>query len=199
MQGARPRQLGLEGGLQGARQHGDAVAVAFAAAHEELAAPRLEVADAQAQAFHEAQARAVEQRRDESRLALEAAEQPPHLLARENDRQPPWAVRAHEVELADLVPQHVAVEEEQRAERLRLGRGADVLVHGEVSEEGVDLPFAHLRRVPEGMEADVAPRPAAVRLLGAAAVVAGAQGELHLGDERGHMPQCDRGATEFNG
>jgi hypothetical protein len=52
---AGPGQLRLEGGLQRARQHGDAVPAALAVAHQDLGALRFEVEDAQAQALHEAQ------------------------------------------------------------------------------------------------------------------------------------------------
>jgi hypothetical protein len=65
----------------------NAVAAALAAAHKQLASAWLEVADAQAQALHEAQAGAVERGCDQSRLAFEAGQEPAHLLAREHDRQ----------------------------------------------------------------------------------------------------------------
>jgi hypothetical protein len=42
------------------------------------------------------------------------------------------------VELADLAVKHVPVQEEERAERLGLRAGADVLRDGEVGDEGVD-------------------------------------------------------------
>ena len=103
------------------------------------------------------------------------------------------------MELADLAVEHVTVEEEERAERLGLRRGADVLGHGQVGDEGVDLGLRHVGRVAEPVEADVPPHPAAVGLLGAAAVVARAQGALQLVDELGHRPSVAAPGPVFNG
>jgi hypothetical protein len=131
---------------------------------------------------------------------VELVEERPDLLPREDDGQVRRPLGAHELaELADLAVEDVPVEKEERGERLRLRRGADLLVHGQVGDEGVDLRLGHLGGVTQPVEADVPPRPHAVGPLSAAAVVTGAQGVLHLDDELGHMPQCDRGATEFNG
>ena len=66
----------------------------------------------------------------------------------------------------------VAVEEEERRERLVLGRGGDAGMGREVREESVDLPLAHLGRMPLAVEQDEAADPGGVRLLGAEAVVA---------------------------
>src|SRR3989442_1864705 len=68
------------------------------------------------------------------------------------------------------------IEEQQRAQRLVLGRGRDLLADGERREKGTDFRGAHLRRMPLPVEKDVALDPMDVRLLGAAAVVAGAAG-----------------------
>ena len=103
------------------------------------------------------------------------------------------------MQLADLAVQHVAVEEEERAERLGLRRGADVLGDRQVRDEGVDLGLRHVRRVTEPVEADVPPHPEAVVLLGAAAVVARPQGALQLVDEFGHRPSLAAAGPGFNG
>jgi hypothetical protein len=86
---------------------------------------------------------------------------------------------AHDVaEGFDGPSEDVAVEEEERAERLRLRGGRDVLPRGEVREEGVDLGLAQLVRGALAVEGGVALHPADVRLLGAQAV----------------MPRAERGA-----
>jgi hypothetical protein len=47
-----------------------------------------------------------------------------------------------------------------------------VALHGQVGQEGVDLGRPHHQRVLLAVEADEAPHPGAIRLLGAQAVVA---------------------------
>jgi hypothetical protein len=64
-----------------------------------------------------------------------------------------------------------AVEEDQRAERLVLGRGRGVAPDREVVEEGGDLCGAHLARVTTVVKADELANPAEVRLLRARRVV----------------------------
>ena len=157
-----------------------------------LPSGEVEVQHAEAQALAEPQAGAVEERGDQPALrvgALELVERGADFFPAEDDREAPRLAGSHQlVELADLAVQHVAVEEQQGAERLGLRGGADVLGHGEVGDEGVDLGLRHVGGVAEPVEADVPPHPAAVGLLGAAAVVTGAQSALQLADERGHRP-----------
>src|SRR3989442_14800096 len=62
------------------------------------------------------------------------------------------------------------------AQRLVLGGRGDVTVHGERRQEPCDLRRAHLGRVPLAVKEDVPPDPADVCVLGAAAVVASADG-----------------------
>jgi hypothetical protein len=153
-----------------------------------VSSPReVDVLDAQAEALRQAQAGAVQQRGDQPEVAVQLVEDPPDLLPGEYDGQPSLLARPDEaVEGADLAAQDVAMQEEERRERLRLGRGADVVLRREVGEEGVDLRLAHRGGMTQAVEADEAPHPEAVGLLGAAAVVARAQGGAQLVDELGH-------------
>ena len=172
-------------------------------ADDEFAAGQVEVEDTEAQALREPQARAVEERRDQPALAVAASSswrtaRTSSLLSTTGSRGC-FAGADELVELADLAVQHVAVEEEERAERLGLRRGADVLGDGQVRDEGVDLGLRHVGRVAEPVEADVPPHPEAVGLLGAAAVVARPQGALQLVDELGHRPSRGAVRAEFNG
>ncbi len=83
--GADGPQVRREVGLERGGKHRDAVLLALAVADEDLVAGEVEVLDAQAQRFHEPEARAVEQGRDEARLAAEAGEDAADLVAREDD------------------------------------------------------------------------------------------------------------------
>jgi hypothetical protein len=110
-----------------------------------------------------------------------------YFLSTQDDGQTGLLAGADQLlELADLSVQHVTIQKEHGAEGLRLRTGADVLAHGEVSDEGVDLGLGHLAGMTEPMEADEPPHPQAVGLFGAATVVAGAQGALELVDELRH-------------
>src|SRR5262249_29709415 len=116
---------------------------------------------------------AVEECRDEARRSLEAADDAADLRARQHGRESPRPPRADNgVQIGQLLDEDVAIEEEKRGQRLRLGGRADGAVHGEVRDERIDLDGAHFRRVALAVKEDVAADPADVRLLGAQAVVA---------------------------
>lgn len=94
------------------------------------------------------------------------------LVPGQHDGQTPATTRADQtVELPKLPVEDRAVEEEQRAQSLRLGRRADSLLDRQVREKGIDLPFPHLPRMPLAMKEDVAPDPVDIRLLRAIAHV----------------------------
>src|SRR3989338_6526594 len=75
--------------------------------------------------------------------------------------------------------EHVAVEEQERAERLVLGRGGDAALDRQRAQEAGDLGRSHLGRVALAVEEDVAADPRDVGLLGAPAVVTGTHGVAH--------------------
>jgi hypothetical protein len=63
--------------------------------------------------------------------------------------------------------QHLAVEEQKGAEGLILSGGSDIFVHCQVGQEGFDLGSAHLGRMADVVEVDVAFDPVDVGLFGA--------------------------------
>jgi hypothetical protein len=71
----------------------------------------------------------------------------------------------------EFLLQRVTIEKEDSAEGLVLGRGGDMLIHGEVSEEGFDFGGAHFAGVALVVEADEACDPVDVGLLSAGRVV----------------------------
>ena len=71
------------------------------------------------------------------------------------------------VDGSQVLSQHLAVEEEQSTEGLILGGGGDILVHGQVGEKGLDFWCAHLSRVADVVEVDVALDPVDVGFFGA--------------------------------
>ena len=76
-----------------------------------------------------------------------------------------------------------------------------MLLHGEVGEEGVDLVLPHLGWMPQVVEPDEAQDPQRVGLLGASAVVAGAQRRPELVDESRQTasPPTDHEASPESG
>ena len=75
--------------------------------------------------------------------------------------------------------QDVAVQEQQRGERLVLGRGGDLPVDGEPGQEAAHLAGAHLPGVPLVMEQDEATNPVDVGVLGAGAVMPRSEGRSY--------------------
>ncbi len=120
---------------------------------------------------------AVEQRRHQARLALHAGEHGAHLVAREHDRQPRGCLGVDEIlEPRQLDAEDLAVEEEQRRERLVLRRGRDVPAGRERVQEGREVLRVNPGGIAPSMELVVAAHPAEVGLLGAWAEVAQAHG-----------------------
>ncbi len=82
---------------QRGRQDGDAVLVALAGADQDLAAFQVKILDAQAQAFEQSHAGAVEQLDDGARRAMHVAQQRGRFALGEHGRQPLAFPGAHDV------------------------------------------------------------------------------------------------------
>jgi hypothetical protein len=65
---------------------------------------------------------------------------------------------------AGVFPEHLTIEERERAESLVLGRGGDFFVHSQVGEEPFDFRRSHLERMPFFVEEDETLDPADVGL-----------------------------------
>ena len=194
MEGFDGHKVALERLPEGDRKHGEAVFHALAVAHEDLVEREVDVLHAQAQALHEAQARAGEERRDEKGRPVEPREDGPHLIPREDDGQALRAFRADDVaEGLDGPLEDFAVEEEERAEGLGLGGGGHPPARGEMRDEGVDLGFAHFVGMPFAVEDDEPPDPADVGLFGPEAVVARAERGTHTVEELQGASCCEEG------
>ena len=171
------------------RQHDDAVLVALALAHDDLAARRIDVLDAEPAALHEPEAGAVHQPGHQTirfvrRQPVQAGQEPPHFLAGQDHGQTAVAVGAKGVHVAEIEVEHVTVEEEEGGEGLILGTGRDAALHGEEGEEALDLLGAHRVGMAEAVgrfvEADVLFDPADVAALGFQGQAAEAGDMAHL-------------------
>jgi hypothetical protein len=186
MLGAHALEVHGELALHGREQHGHAVLVALGAADRDLAPPEIDGSHAQSAALEEPQARAVEQRSHEQRQALHAREDGAHFFARERHRQARGRTGMDQaVEPGELDPGDVAVEEEQRRERVVLGRGRDAPARRQGVQEGRDVLGAQRCGVAAALELVVAAHPAQVRLRRPRAEVAQAhRGTSALGEAR---------------
>jgi len=175
---------------KGDGKHGKSVLHALAVAHDDLVEREVDVLHSQPQALHEAQAGAVEERRHEKGRPVEPREDGPHLIPREDDGQALRAFRAdYGAEGLDGPPEDFAVEEEKRAQGLRLGGSGHPPARGEIRDEGVDLGFAHFVGMPFTVENDEPPNPADVGLFGTDAVVARAERGTHAVEELHRLSQ----------
>jgi len=181
-----------EGNLQGGGQEGDAVLGALALANGDGAGAEVDVLDPEAAALHESHAGSVEQAGHEPGRAVEEIEDRAYLVACQDDGQAAGLLGAHDsLEPVHSLGKDVAIEEEQRIERLVLSGGADLADDRKAGEEPDDFGVAHLRGMPLAVEVDEAPDPVGVRAIGGAAVVLHADGSVN----EVHEPQGGLGVT----
>jgi hypothetical protein len=127
-----PREVGLGGG----GEHRDPILVAFAAADDDLVGGEVDVLDSEPAAVEHPEPGAVGQAGQKVGHAVEPLEHGAYLVAREDDGQPLGALRAHDaVQPWEVDLQHIAVQEQQAAQRLVLGGGGDVPVDCQRSRE----------------------------------------------------------------
>ena len=121
-------------------QESGAVVFALATAHGDLVPLEINVFDAHREAFEQPQAAAVKKLGDEAVSWLEMVEDEEDLAARQDRGQVLWAARALEaLELVHRQAEDAAVEKDDGAQRLVLGRGGDSALRGEMVQEGGDI------------------------------------------------------------
>lgn len=81
--------------------------------------------------------------------------------------------------------QHLAVEKQQCGQGMVLGGRGHAALGGQGGKKRLDLRRAHVDRVALAVEQDEALDPVAIGLLGAQAVVTGADGRAHLVEQPG--------------
>ena len=139
-----------------------------------------EVLHAQAGALEQAKPCAIEEDRHEPRDAVDLGEHGADFLGRQDDRQVVRALGIDEVvEPGNVLLEDLAVEEEEGAEGLVLRRRRHLAIDGQRRQEARELSRSHLGGMALAVEEDVAADPGDVRLLGATAIVPGANGMTH--------------------
>ena len=149
----------------------------LAVAHDDLLLGKIDIFDPQPQAFYQAQAGAVEQPGDQLLRAGHGGKYLLDLFAGEDGGQALGFLGPNGVEGPfQVLFEHVLIQEEDGAERLVLGGGSDVLVHGQVGEKRLYFGSVHLGRVAHVVEVDIAFNPIGIGFLGANGVMLGPYG-----------------------
>ena len=153
--------------------------------HDDLAAHELHILHAQGQALVDAHAGAVHEPRHQRVHAVHAVEDRSHLVVRQHGGQALRAAGARDpLERLELEAEHLAIQEEDRRERLVLRRCRDATLVGERGEERDDMLRAQLAGMAPAVEADEALHPLRIGALGAQAVVAQADALAQGFEER---------------
>ena len=169
--------LPLEGWDEGIGEYGEAVVLAFAVADDDVAVAEVDIFDAEADAFHEAQAAAVEEFCHELGDAGHFCDDCDGFGLGEDDGECFGLLGADDIGGEfEVGLQDVAVEEEDGGERLVLGGGGNFFFGGKVGDECLDFGGAQVFWVAFAVEEDVAFDPVFVGLFGAGGVVFGADG-----------------------
>jgi hypothetical protein len=126
-------EVGLEAGFEGFGERDKTVFTAFGVVDGDGAVAEVDVLDAEAKAFHDAEAGAVEELGGEFPWVFEESEHGTNLLAGEyGGRATAAGGRAIEVQREIRMTEDVAEEEDESVERLFLGGGGDLAFEGEL-------------------------------------------------------------------
>ena len=166
-----------QSGLKRGGQHRDAVLLSFAGSHHEHPLLEVEILDPQVQALGHSEASTVDQREVDPLGTLALGEHAPDLFRGENHGEsPPMRRSHHRSKLPERAFEHVAIEKQQGAQRLILGRRTDPTGDRQVGQEGADLRFAEVLGVSLAVKQDEAANPMDIGFLGSWAAVEGSQG-----------------------
>ena len=163
-------------------QHHHAVFRTLAFAHHDGPAVKFNVLHAQAQAFDEAHAGAIQQPTQQAQgrlpnglhllLHVQRAQDRVHLLLRQHHRQAPVSTRApHLLHPRQLVVQHLLIEEKQSRQSLTVGGRRHIPFGCQPGEERLHVCADQFSRVLQLVKAHKSPHPVHIGLLGADAVV----------------------------
>jgi hypothetical protein len=107
-----------------------------------------------------------------------------HLPNGKYDWKTTATTRTHDVARNDeRHHQNVAVQKQERVQRLILSRGADLLNHSKIGQKRRNLGLPHVRRMPSPMKQHEPANPIDIRFLGPPAVTTRPQPTAHTFDE----------------
>lgn len=167
-------EMKAQGFEQSVRKHGDAVVFAFAIADDNLAIGKIEILDAQAHDFHQAQSTAIHDLGHQFADAVHFGDHSFSFVFGQNSGNVSGSGRANGDEggFVQLDIENVAVQVENSADGLVLGGGRDRFLINKMGDEVVDLCGAHLARMPFIMIQNILPHPGDVGFLGTERIMA---------------------------
>jgi len=162
-------------------QHGKTVFISLTVAYKDLLIAKVDVLHAQAQAIHEPEARAVEQRGHEPEGWIEDIKQAGDFLPAENDGQFARPFGAGELaEVAQVELEDVLVEKHEGVEGLVLGGSGNVAIDSEVAKKSINFGGAQVRRMAFAVKENEAPDPVEVSFFSPQAVMIDPQSVSNL-------------------
>ncbi len=162
----------LEAGDEGLGEHGEAVFAALPLSDVDEGLGEVDIFDTQGGTFGEAEAGAVEDAGHEEVGAMEEGEDLADLGGGEDDGEAFGVDSVGDgADIAEFALEYMAIEKDDGIEGLVLGRGGDLKVFGEVSEEALDVEGGEGRRVLGVIIEDEAFDPVGVGLDGTGAEV----------------------------
>jgi len=178
-------EVKLKGLDEGVGEDGEAIIFSFSIPDDDLMMVEVNVFNAKAHGFHEAQPAAVHDLGDEFVCASEIGNEALDFIFGEDGGNGFGALRAQfgKLEFVQFNMKDMAVEEKNGAKCLVLGGGGDLLLIGKVGDELPDFGDAHFLRVALVVEEDVVSDPEDVGIFGAWGVVFDAKGIAILIEE----------------
>jgi len=144
----------------------------------------IDVLHAQASALEKAQAGTVQKRGHELRQTAQVVENEADFFAAQHHGEPRGGSRSDDIFHPRQIPaEYFAIEEEESAQRLVLGRRSNPAFNGQARQELGDLGLPHFLGMPLAVKQDESTDPVNVRLLGPAAVVAAPDSIPYLVEE----------------
>ncbi len=155
-------------------------------AHRDLPVTEINVLDTQAKKLAQPQPGAVEEACHQPLRSFHVREQRRHLVEGQHHRNIGGAPGALDVvHPRKLLPQHLAIQKQQRSQSLILRGGRHSSLAREVGQERNDLLCAHLGRMTLAAPVDEALDPPHIALFGAITIVPAPQHIAHLVQQSG--------------
>lgn len=190
---ACPRQFDLRTQRIAKRpgQHGTAVLAALALANDQFISREVDVLDAQSQAFHQAQAAAIQQARHQRFPPMHRCQQRRRLRPRQHHRQPRRTLGPHDVlHPRQVLRQHLPVEEQQCRKRLVLRTGRYTAACCQGAEETFHVRTAQFTRIAQMVVANIAANPVQTGLFRTQTVMLQPQSLANFVQQPGALRAC---------
>lgn len=156
------------------RKNREAILGAFAVAHGDLVQLKVDVLDAQAEAFGQTQTASVQERGNNARRSFKIPDHGARLFLAEDNRKTLWPLCSDDViDFRQINAEDLFVKEQERIERDILGRCGHRSVNREMGQVIADFFDAHFRRMAFTVIKDEIPDVVNVGFLRTVALVTG--------------------------